>query len=171
MTLPPNGSLMFSRLTAADDAVAQGLDDLARLDDGPDVDAVHGAAVVLGDDHVLADVHQAPRQVAGVRRLERGVGEALAGAVGRDEVLQHGEAFAEVRGDRVLDDLAGRARHQAAHAGQLADLLLGAAGARVGHDVDRVELVRLPCPGFSISLNIASATFSVTVDQMAMTLL
>ena len=125
----------------ADDAVAQGLDHLARLDDRADVDAVHGAAVVLGDDHVLADVHQAPRQVAGVRRLQRGVGQALAGAVGGDEVLQHGEAFAEVRGDRVLDDLAGRTRHQAAHPGQLADLLLGSAGARVGHDVDRVELV------------------------------
>ena len=39
---------------AADDAVAQGLDDLPRLDDGPDVDAVDGAAVVLADDDVLA---------------------------------------------------------------------------------------------------------------------
>jgi hypothetical protein len=53
MTWPPNGSLMFSRLTGAHDAVAQGLDHLARLDDGTDVDAVHGAAVVVGDDHVL----------------------------------------------------------------------------------------------------------------------
>ncbi len=38
-----------------------------------------------------------------------------------------------------LDDLARRLGHEAAHAGQLPDLLRGAAGARVGHDVDRVE--------------------------------
>src|SRR6185436_8303254 len=64
------------------DAVAKRLDHLARFDDGPDVDAVHGAAVVLGDDHVLAHVHQAPREVTRVRRLQRGVRETLAGAVG-----------------------------------------------------------------------------------------
>ncbi len=140
MTLPSIGSLMLVEADPADDAVAQGLDDLARLDDGADLDAVHGAAVVLADDHVLADVHQAPGQVAGVGGLERGVGEALARPVGGDEVLQHGETLAEVRGDRVLDDLARGLGHQAAHAGELADLLLRAAGARVGHDVDRVEL-------------------------------
>src|SRR6185436_16075959 len=39
----------------ADDTVAQGLDHLARLDDRADVDAVHGAAVVVADDHVLAN--------------------------------------------------------------------------------------------------------------------
>src|SRR5258707_6554171 len=64
-------------------------------------------------------------------------------AVRGDEVLQHGEAFAEVRGDRVLDDLAGRTRHEAAHAGELADLLLGPSGSGVRHDVDRVELLAL----------------------------
>jgi DNA modification methylase len=43
--------------------------------------------------------------------------------VGADEVLQHAQAFAEVGHDRPLDDLAGRLGHQAAHAGELADLL------------------------------------------------
>ena len=38
-----------------------------------------------------------------------------------------------------LDDLARRLRHQAAHGGELADLLGGTSGAGVGHDVDRVE--------------------------------
>ena len=135
-----DGVLDLLEADPAHDAVAQGLDDLARLDDGPDLDAVHGAAVVLGDDHVLAHVHQPAGQVAGVRGLERGVGQALARAVGGDEVLQHGQAFAEVRGDGVLDDLAGRTRHEAAHARELADLLLRSARSRVGHDVDRVEL-------------------------------
>ena len=97
----------------------------------------------LGDDHVLGHVDQPPRQVARVGRLQRRVGQALAGAVRRDEVLEHRQAFAEVRLDRRLDDLARRLGHQAAHAGQLADLLLAAAGAGVGHDEDRVERAAL----------------------------
>ena len=129
---------------AADDAVAQRLDDLARLDDGAGLDAVERAAVVLGDDDVLRHVHQTPGQIAGVGGLERRVGQTLAGAVRRDEVLLHGEAFTEVRRDRRLDDLARRLGHQAAHAGELPDLLLRAAGARVGHDVDRVEAPARP---------------------------
>ena len=57
----------------------------------------------------------------------------------RNEVLQHGEAFAEVGSDRRLDDFAGGLGHQAAHSGKLADLLLRSAGAGIGHDVDRVD--------------------------------
>src|SRR5439155_12285944 len=49
---------------AADDAVAQRLDDLARLDDRARLDAVEGAAVDLADDDVLRDVDEAARQVA-----------------------------------------------------------------------------------------------------------
>src|SRR5262249_21971867 len=124
---------------AADDAVAQRLDDLARLDDRARLDAVERAAIGLRDDDVLRHVHETAGQVARVRRLQRSVREALARAVRRDEVVLHLEAFAEVRGDRRLDDLARRLRHQAAHAGELADLLLRSARARVGHDVDRVE--------------------------------
>ena len=88
-----------------------------------DADAVERAAVELGDDRVLRDVDEAAREVAGVRRLERGVGEALTRAVRRDEVLEHAETLAEVRGDRRLDDLARGLRHQAAHGGELPDLL------------------------------------------------
>ena len=89
------------------------------------------------------DVDEAAGQVTGVRGLERGIGEALASAVGRDEVLENREALTEVRRDRRLDDLAGRLGHQAAHTGELTHLLLRAAGARVGHDEDRVERRRL----------------------------
>ena len=92
---------------AADDAVAQALDDLAaRVDDRPRFEAVERAAVDLRDDHVLGDVDETPRQVAGVGGLERRVRQALAGAVRRDEVLQHREAFTEVGRDRRFDDLA-----------------------------------------------------------------
>ena len=97
------------------------------------------AAVVLGDDAVLRHVDQTAGQVTRVRRLERRVGQTLAGAVRRDEVLEHREPLAEVGGDRRLDDLARRLGHQAAHAGQLANLLRRTARTRVRHDVDRVE--------------------------------
>src|SRR5678815_2618825 len=70
---------------AADDTVAERLDDLARFDDGTRLDAVERAAVILGDDHVLRDVHETTRQVARVGRLQRRVGETLARAVRRDE--------------------------------------------------------------------------------------
>ena len=56
-----------------------------------------------------------------------------------DEVLEHGQALAEVRLDRARDDLALRVGHQAAHAGELADLHDVPSGARVGHHVDRVR--------------------------------
>jgi hypothetical protein len=104
---------------AAQDAVTQLLDDLAALDQGAQLDAVDGAAVVLGDDAVLRHVDEPAGEVPGVRRLERGVRQTLAGAVRRDEVLEHRQPLAEVGGDRRLDDLARRLGHQAAHAGQL----------------------------------------------------
>ena len=94
----------------------------------------------IGDDAVLRHVDQTAGQVARVRRLERGVGETLARAVRRVEVLEHREAFLEVGDDRALDDLAGRLRHQAAHAGELAHLRRRTAGAGMRHHVDRVDL-------------------------------
>src|SRR5690606_34931545 len=100
---------------AAEDAVAERLDDLARVLELRDADAVERSAVELGDDGVLRDVDETAREVTGVRGLERRVREALTSAVRRDEVLEHGEAFAEVRLDRVLDDLARRLGHEAAH--------------------------------------------------------
>ena len=62
------------------------------------------------DDDVLRHVDEPAGQVAGVRGLEGGVGQTLAGAVRGDEVLEHRQAFAEVRGDRALDDFAVRRR-------------------------------------------------------------
>jgi len=71
--------------------------------------------------------------------------------VGRDEVLQYVQALAEVRGDGRLDDGAVRLGHQAPHAGQLADLGRGTAGAGVGHHVDRVE--RLLAGGGAVAVD------------------
>ena len=131
---------------AAEDALAQRLDDVLALLERRDLEAQDGAAILLGDRDVLRHVHQTAGEVAGVGRLERRVGQTLPGAVGRDEVLEHGEPFAEVRLDRALDDLADaagelllRLGHQAAHAGELPDLVAAAAGAGVEHHEHRVE--------------------------------
>mmetsp|Transcript_23362 Transcript_23362/g.55498 ORF Transcript_23362/g.55498 Transcript_23362/m.55498 type:complete len:1308 (+) Transcript_23362:390-4313(+) len=129
----------IDRGDAAEDAVTQRFDDFTAFDQGTHVHAVVGAAVFFGHDQILRHVDQATRQVAGVRGLQRRIRQALAGAVGGDEVLQNVQALAEVRGDGRLDDGAVRLGHQAAHAGQLADLGGGAPRARVGHHVDRVE--------------------------------
>src|SRR4051812_212531 len=107
------------------------------------LDSLLRAAVLLTHDHVLGHVHEAARQVARVGGTKRRVGQALARAVGRDEVLEHRQALHEVGLDRPLDDLALRIRHQASHAGQLADLLERATGTRVGHHEDRVEDVQV----------------------------
>src|SRR4051794_8152849 len=107
------------------------------------LDVLVGPAVLDPDDHVLRDVDQAPGEVARVGGAQGGVGQALAGAVRRGEVLEHVEPLHEVRLHGALDDLALRVGHEASHARQLADLLEGPAGPGVGHHVDRVELVEV----------------------------
>jgi hypothetical protein len=131
--------LELLRRQAADQVVVERAVVLAQRH----LDVFFGLAVLVADDHVLGDVDQAAGQVARVRRAQRRVGQALSSAVGGDEVLQHREALHEVGLDRPLDDLAFRVGHQAAHPGQLADLFERAAGARVGHHEDRVELVEV----------------------------
>ena len=105
----------------------------------PDPHAAGGAAVVLADDELLGHVDQSAGQVPGVGRPQGGVGQALAGSVGGDEVLQHRQAFSERGEDRSGDHLASRVGHQALHAGDLAHLLRVTSGAGVDHHVERVE--------------------------------
>src|SRR3981189_1529439 len=124
---------------AADDTVAQGLDNFASLDDTGDENSVHGAAVVFPDDYVLPDVNQTARQVTRVGGLQSRIGQTLAGAVRRDEVFEHRQPFTEVGRDRSLDNFARRFRHQSTHPGELTDLLFRSAGTGIGHDINRVE--------------------------------
>ena len=102
-----------------------------------------GAAVVLADDQLLGDVDETTGQVARVGGPQGGVDEALAGARRGDEVLEHLEALTEVRLDRAGDHVAAGVGHQAAHAGDLADLHHVPAGTRADHHVDGVELLGL----------------------------
>src|SRR6266567_3615402 len=131
---------------AADYALAQRLDDVFTLLQRRHLKAEDRAAIFFCNGHVLRDVHQPARQIAGVGRLERRVGETLPRAVRRDEVLEHRQPFAEVRLDRALDDFADaaselllRLRHQPAHTGELPDLVARAAAAGVEHHEHRVE--------------------------------
>ena len=126
-----------------------------------DPDAVVRAAVVLVDDHVLGNVHQAAGQVTGVGRAQRGIGQTLARAVRRDEVFQRRQAFAEVRADGQRDDAPGRVGHQAAHTGQLRD------GARNRPWSRRRSPWSLRLPSGSMCLRTASATWSVVSCQIS----
>src|SRR6185437_2393739 len=126
-----------------------------------DLESENRPAVLFGDRDVLRHIHQTPGEIPRVRRLQGRVGQAFPGAVGRDEVLEHGEALAEVRLDRALDDLADaagelllRLGHQAAHARQLPNLVARATAARVEHHEHRVN----PPRDTRIELIMASAT-------------
>src|ERR1700686_2628208 len=122
---------------ATGDALEERLRQRALLRDVRHPNAGRRAAVLGPDDHVLGDVNQPAGQVAGVGGAECRVGESLAGTVGRDEVLEHGQPFGEVRLDRQVDDPAGWVGHQASHSGELPDLLDVPSGAGVGHHEDR----------------------------------
>ena len=106
-----------------------------------DHDAVGRAAVIIGDDDVLRSVHELVREVARIRRLERGIGQTLASTVGGDEILQHGQTFAEVRRDGLLDDFARGLGHQTAHPRELLELLTVTTCAGINRHEHRVHFL------------------------------
>src|SRR6185369_8586035 len=76
------------------------------LVNGLDPDAVGGAAIFLADDHVLSHIHKFAGHIAGISRFKGSIGKTFAGAVRRDEVLEDGKAFAKVRENWFLNDIA-----------------------------------------------------------------
>ena len=66
---------------------------LAALHERRDFDAIHGAAIVLANDGILGHIDEPAGKVTGIGGFESRVGEALARAVRRDEVLQHRQAL------------------------------------------------------------------------------
>ena len=132
---------------AALETLGKGLDDLAVLADLADGDALGGAAVVLADDDLLGDIDQTAGQITRVGGTQRGIGQALPGASGGDEVFQNGQTLTEVCLDGDLDGPAGGVSHQAAHAGQLTDLSHRTTGAGVGHHKDGVVAVQTGLQG------------------------
>src|SRR5205807_2113540 len=133
---------LFERY-ATHDTITQRLNDIAGFHDGADVNPIYGAAILLADDYILGHVYKTAGQVTGVSGLERRIRQTFTGAVSGDEILQHGETLTEVGGDGCLNDFTGRLGHEAAHAGELANLLLRSTGAGVGHNINRVQLADL----------------------------
>ncbi len=136
------------------DSIGQRLDNFLVVFQRRNTDTAKRTAVRLHDRHILSDIHETPRQVAGVGRLERRVGETLTSTVRGDEVLEDRQPFLEVRNNRVLDDLTGRSDkallrlgHQTTHSAELPNLLLRSSSTGVRHHVDGVEafLVCLQC--------------------------
>src|SRR5699024_2300353 len=97
-----------------------------------------GSTVLFADDDILRDVHQAPGEVPGVRGTQRGVGQPLAGTVGREEVLQYRQPLTVVGLDRARDDLPLRVSKQTAHAGDMTHLGPVTPGTGTNHLVDGV---------------------------------
>ena len=90
------------------------------------------------DNNLLADVNQTAGQIARVSRTQRRVGKTFSRAVRRNKVLKYVKPLTEVRADWNLDRLTGCVRHQAAHPGQLTNLVHATARAGVRHHVNRV---------------------------------
>ena len=86
---------VFLRRTA-EDALADGGDNVAAVNDRTDDNAAFGAAVGFGNDDVLRHVNQTAGQVTGVRGLQRRIGQTFARTVRRAEVLGHRQAFFKV---------------------------------------------------------------------------
>ncbi len=130
----------------ARDAVMERLDHLTAVHECLDGHArnhvLADCAVDLADDQLLRDIDHSSGQVTGVCGTKSRIGQSLSCAVSGHEVFQNIQSFTEVRGDRQLDRTAGRICHQASHAGQLLDLLIGTAGTGVSHHEDVVVLIQ-----------------------------
>ena len=104
-------------------------DDVAAFDDRLHHQALCSAAIHGRDDHVLRHIDQATGQITGVGGLQSSVRQTFSSTVGRDEVLQNIQTFAEVRRDRCFDNRAIRLGHQATHTSQLSYLCCRTTGA------------------------------------------
>ena len=111
----------------------------AGVGDGIEEHSLFGSAVLFADQNLLGDIHQFAGQVSGVAGAQRRVGQALAGAVGGDEVLQDGQAFPEIGGNGAGNDVSPRIGHQTSHSGDLPHLHGVASGARADHHLQGVE--------------------------------
>ena len=115
--------------STAKDALTKGFNNLILVLDGGCDEAAEGAAVFLGDDDIVGNVHKTAGEVTCISGLEGGIGQTLTGTVGGDEVLQHGHTLFQVGHDRVLNDLCTSSAallglgHKATHTAELLDLL------------------------------------------------
>ena len=95
--------------STAQDALAEGFDDLVLVLDGRGDEAAEGTAILFGNDHIVRHIHQTTGQVTGIRRLQGGIGQTLTGTVRGDEVLKHRHTLLQVGDNRVLDNFSSAA--------------------------------------------------------------
>src|SRR6516225_4993992 len=124
---------------ASNDPGGQVNDFVITLVNRTDKNAVGSSTIRFDNDNVLRGIDQFTGQVAGVRSLQRGVCQPLTCTVSRDKVLHHRQPFAEVGGNRVLNDFARRLGHQTTHTAQLFDLLARTARPGILHEKYRVQ--------------------------------
>ena len=130
---------------ATGDSVLQRLDGLLAVHEGLDLhvrDFLALGAVHFADNEILGDVDQTSGQITRVCRTERRIRESLSCAVRGDKVLQNVQTLTEITRNRKFDRMSRRIRHEAAHAGELLNLLIGTAGSGVRHHEDVVVLVK-----------------------------
>src|SRR5207302_9755787 len=86
-------------------------------------------------------IDQFAGQIAGVSRLQRGIGETFSRTVGRNEVFEYSQTFAEIGSDGSLDNFAAGLCHQTTHTGELTHLLAITARTRINHEVNWVQFL------------------------------
>jgi len=138
------------------------------------LEAEDRAAVFFCNRHILRDVDQPARQIAGVRVLSAVSARPFRAPWVEMKYFEHRQSFAEVRLDRALDDFTDaarqlllRLRHQPAHTGELPDWSQRATGCRVEHHDTGIEAALR----FRIVATIASAMSLFACVQASITLL
>ena len=131
-----NGTVQFSAVdivTAADSRLGSQF-----IPFTVEIECLH-IAVFFPDDDILGDINKTACKVTGVCCTESRIGKTLAGAVGRRKVVKDGQPFTEVCLNRQFYRFTGCIGNQAAHPRQLADLVIVAAGAGLGHHGERIH--------------------------------
>ncbi|MBT9148645.1 MAG: hypothetical protein DDT28_00055 [Dehalococcoidia bacterium] len=67
-------------------------------------ESIFSPAILLLDDHLLGYIDEPSSKIATIRGAQSRVGQALAGTMGRNEILQDGKSLAEVGFYREFDD-------------------------------------------------------------------
>ena len=100
------------------------------------------AAVYFPDNQLLGHIHQTSGEISRVCSTQGRIGQTLAGAVGRHEILQYVQTLTEIGLDGKLNGVSGGICHQSPHTGKLLDLLIGTTGAGIRHHKDVVVLIQ-----------------------------
>ena len=146
----------------AEHALAKRHSHFARIEHRTGHYSAIGTAIHFSNDTILCHVDETPREVTGVRCLQRRICQTLTGTMGGVEVLHHRQPLLEVGEDRRLDDLARRLGHQTAHAGKLLHLGGRTTRTRMRHHIDRVD--GLYAPGLLVLLDRGNAFHHLLSD-------